>query len=250
MSIIKVGTCGWGYLPRELIERLNLTEVKGTKLAKYAKIFEVVEINSTFYKLPREKTAEKWYKEAKNIRKDFEFTLKVNKVITHQDRFKSEVSWEVFKQVEKIAKILNVKILLFQTSASFKPTKENLENIKNFFSNINNFEIAWEFRGKEWLKAKEKVKKIIEDLNIIHVTDPFNFLPFTFREIVYFRLHGSPPGEKMYYYKYSDKDLIWLMETIEKISKSNENIQQIYTMFNNVWMYEDALRFKELIRKC
>ncbi|MEM2991420.1 MAG: DUF72 domain-containing protein, partial [Halobacteria archaeon] len=66
--------------------------------------------------------------------------------------------------------------------------------------------------------------------------------PFHLKQTLYFRLHGSPPGKKMYSYRYSDSDLRLLHQKI----KSYEDRGEIYCMFNNIAMWDDALRFKEL----
>ena len=62
---ILVGCCGFN--------------VKGGQSAYYAR-FRLVELQSTFYKLPKLTTVEKWRREALS---DFEFTMKAWQAITH-----------------------------------------------------------------------------------------------------------------------------------------------------------------------
>jgi uncharacterized protein YecE (DUF72 family) len=57
--------------------------------AEYYRRFPVVEIQQTFYDLPRIQTAERWRREAlirrsRNGRADFEFTMKAWQLITHE----------------------------------------------------------------------------------------------------------------------------------------------------------------------
>ncbi len=63
MLRVKVGCCGFPG---------------GMK--KYFSQFRLVEVQQTFYKMPRLKTAQKWRQEAPS---DFEFTLKAWQLITH-----------------------------------------------------------------------------------------------------------------------------------------------------------------------
>ena len=225
---IKVGCCGFPV---------------GMK--KYFETFEVVEVQKTFYKPPSPKTAEKWRKEAPE---DFEFTVKAWQVITHPPTsptykkagieakncgfFKptDEVfrAWEVTKEV---AEILKVKFVLFQTPKSFRDTDENMQNMREFFKSIErDFTFGFEPRG--W--REEKIKRICEELDLVHVVDPF-VSEQLYGEICYFRLHGFD-----YKHKYTDEELMELQNLLNK---------DCYVMFNNVHMFDDALRFKQLVEK-
>jgi len=231
-------------------------------IEQYFKIFSITEVQRTFYKPPGEETLKKWREKAP---KDFEFTVKAWQLITHNpssptykkaginipDEKKnlygyfnptSEVldAWET---TSTICKILGVKICLFQCPASFTPSKENIKNMKAFFSTINRSDLlfVWEPRGKNW--TAPLVKGLCEELDITHVVDPFASNPtYLARDTAYLRLHGSPPGKKMYQYKYSDIDLHRLRDVLQAI-----NAKQCYLLFNNISMKEDALRFQKLL---
>jgi Uncharacterized conserved protein len=58
---------------------------------------------------------------------------------------------------------------------------------------------------------------------------------------VYFRLHGSPPGKRMYRYTYTEEDL-------KRLHEKCMDFSQICVLFNNYTMYEDALRFMKMIQ--
>jgi uncharacterized protein YecE (DUF72 family) len=107
--------------------------------------------------------------------------------------------------------------------------------MKNFFKKIKrkDYVFCWEPRGN-W--EDKLVKEICQDLDLVHCVDPFK-KNSVFGKINYFRLHGITG----YSYRYTEKDLKTLKEMINKIQKPT------YVMFNNVYMYEDALNFKKLI---
>ena len=233
--MLKIGCCGFA---------------QGKK--NYFKNFSVVEIQQTFYQPPEEKTALKWKKESPL---DFEYTLKAWQLITHpassptyrklKIKVKNEKNYGFFKPTEevffaweetsKIADILKAKIIVFQCPASFTQEKENIKNMEKFFKKIKrkDYIFCWEVRGN-W--SDELVKEVCKDLDLVHCVDPFKNKP-TFGKINYFRLHGITG----YSYRYTEKDLKTLKEMINKIQKPT------YVMFNNVYMYEDALNFKKLI---
>jgi|Deesub1362B_J571_1020462.scaffolds.fasta_scaffold00041_103 uncharacterized protein YecE (DUF72 family) len=229
---MKVGCCGWnGFKGRK--EGMSV-------LQSYAEVFEIVEVNSTFYKLPRISTCEKWRREVDEVNEEFEFTVKANKAITHEDRFSSTRSIEIFEEMRKICEALRSKILLLQTPPSFRATEESIRNFREFLkmTERNGLKIAVELRHKSW--DDEILKPLLEEFSLIHCVDPFSRDPLM-GEPAYFRLHGSPPGEKMYRYRYTDYDLQFLKKKIEEYKNS-------YTFFNNIFMYEDAKRFLELVR--
>ncbi|MEM1658825.1 MAG: DUF72 domain-containing protein [Candidatus Jordarchaeales archaeon] len=225
---------------------------------RYVKEFKLTEVQKTFYKPPSPETLKSWRALAPS---DFEFTVKAWQVITHPPtsptykkaglKFdpKSEVGFfkptrDVFEAWEKTREscsILEAKVCVFQTPPSFKESQENINNMKEFFSSINSkgITLAWEPRG--W--NAETVRSLCVELGLIHVTDPFASMPSLEREISYFRLHGSPPGEKLYNYRYTKDDLNQLAEKLKLLRG------RVYVLFNNIWMRDDASAFMEVLKE-
>ncbi|HDJ29446.1 MAG TPA: DUF72 domain-containing protein, partial [Candidatus Acetothermia bacterium] len=124
---IHIGCCGWNYLrPEDVGEDRNWKQRYPHKLALYAAYFDLVEVNSTFYRLPQVKTAARWFELARAVNSRFEFTVKANQEITHRDRFASERSLAAYERTAAIADALDAKVILFQTPRSFHPTEENI----------------------------------------------------------------------------------------------------------------------------
>ena len=236
-------------------------------MKSYFSEFHVIEIQRTFYKIPRDSTLEKWRQQAP---KDFEFTVKATQLITHSPTSPTyrkaklvipselygkygffrptEQVFNAWKSNRDVCKILNAKICVFQTPKSFKPTDENIENIKTFFRRIDRatLSLGWEPRGNAW--TPELVKEICKSLNLIHVTDPFKQLPtYISNNIAYLRLHGSPPGSRMYSYNYTRKDFADLVNKLNEIKNIFKNVERIYIMFNNIYMRENSKQFLEFL---
>jgi uncharacterized protein YecE (DUF72 family) len=233
---------------------------------KYYRNFDVVEIQQTFYQPPLERTVLKWREEAPE---DFEFTLKAWQLITHEPssptyrRLKSKIPeakkknygffkptdkvWEAWEKTEKIARILKSRIILFQCPPSFEPNSENKRNLEEFFKTIirKNYLLVWEARGR-W-KAKE-ISGVCKKLDLLPCVDPFKNISFP-GEIGYFRLHGKTG----YRYKYTDSDLEELAKIVRSplrrtLPRVKNGYNLVYFMFNNVFMFDDALRFQKIIR--
>ncbi len=221
--------------------------------AEYFQKYDAIELQQTFYKPPQPSTAERWREQAPE---DFTFTMKAWQVITHpassptyrkakielDDAAKSRVGFfrptdevlDAWHKTREIADIVQAKFVVFQCPASFKPTDENVENLREFFRAIGPqpFDMGWEPRG-QW--PEDVVRELCEELGLVHVVDPFSAQPLA-GDVTYFRLHGIGG----YRYRYTDEDLRRLLDMCP-------GGRTVYVMFNNVYMGEDALRFMELL---
>ena len=225
--MIKIGCCGYPV-----------------SMKRYYEKFSLVELNTTFYQYPRISTVEGWRAKAPE---NFEFTVKAHQDISHKFKLKPEKEClEAFQKMKEICGILRAKILLIQTPASFRPDK--LEDAKEFFSRIprGDLTIVWETRGPAWEteEARQELAKMLKELDVPHVVDPFKTLPVYVGKTAYFRLHGL--GKRLYYYQYSDEELKKLFEIVKDYGEKTE---EVYVLFNNLSMFDDAIRFKHYIEK-
>ncbi|MFQ6096276.1 MAG: DUF72 domain-containing protein [Armatimonadota bacterium] len=233
---VKVGCCGFAL-----------------RQAEYFATFPVIEVQQTFYKPPREATAQRW-REAAPL--DFEFTLKAWQLITHEPtsptyrkarlripdeerglygsfRPTDEVlaAWEATRG---IAQILRARVVVFQCPARFTPTDEHVGDLRRFFQRIERggLALAWEPRGA-WDAGL--VRGLCEDLDLVHCVDPFQVEPVAGR-LRYFRLHGIGG----YRHKYDDDELRQLKRWCARPGPT-------YCLFNNVAMAEDARRMMAVL---
>ena len=209
-------------------------------MKKYQQNFNLVELNTTFYRYPKPKTLTKW---RQNAPKNFEFTVKAHQDITHKHKL-TQPSIPAFNQMKQICEALNAHILLLQTPPSFTPDK--LETAQNFFKNIDreNLVLAWETRGPKWNTpvTRKKLAKTLQKLNITHITDPLKTTPTHTNNTAYFRLHGL--AQKMYYYQYTDEELKKLHNLVKPLATE----KQVYILFNNLTMLQDSLRLKHYLK--
>ena len=213
-------------------------------MKKYFENFSLVELNTTFYQYPRISTVEGWRAKAPE---NFEFTVKAHQDISHKFKLKSEKEClEAFEKMKEICNILKAKILLVQTPASLRP--DRLEDAKEFFSKIprEDLIVVWETRGPAWdeEEARQRLAELLEKLDIPHVVDPFKNTPVYVGKTAYFRLHGL--GERLYYYQYSNDELKRLFNIAREYETKAE---EVYVLFNNLSMFDDAVRFKHYIEK-
>ena len=244
---IYVGTCGFSRSRRLVFSNLD-----------------AVEIQQTFYDPPPPDRLARLRREAPD---GFTFTVKAWMLVTHRynkmlwkrlhrkvpgDRSKygffqdtGEVWWAWSKTLEA-AKALRARIIVLQSPASFRPTMENIKRIERFLSRAprEGMDLAWEPRG-EWWDLREELARMSRVYEVIIVGD---FLRGRVTPCVvgkaYARLHGLGGKEANYRYKYTNNDLAMLKDIVNNIDCS-----EIYIMFNNIYSYDDALRFKSLLEK-
>ncbi len=233
-------------------------------LKRYSEEFKVTEINSTFYRIPKTETVQRW---RQTVPDNFIFTVKCHQAITHPitsptwkrsgikdfKELKDKVGFlnptqevlEYWRRTVEVCKILKSPLCVIQLPVSFKENEKNIGNIKKFFSKIERegLDIALELRG--W--SRETFRQVCEEFDLISCVDPLREEPLHFskRKIGYYRLHGSYEGDRINYrYKYTIEDFNNLKSMIEKY-----DCNIVYVMFNNVYMREDARKFMELLSR-
>jgi uncharacterized protein YecE (DUF72 family) len=112
----------------------------------YSKRLNTVEINNTFYRMPKESVLESW---AEQVSGDFVFTLKAPQVITHlkQLRNVSEETKYLFRTVSVLDRRLGP--VLFQFPKSFRKDRPLLEDFLALI--FGDMACAFEFRSPSWL---------------------------------------------------------------------------------------------------
>ncbi len=139
-----VGTSGYSY-----------KEWKGTFYAKdlpdkqmlrfYGERFRSVEINNTFYRMPKESVLEAW---AAEVPADFKFVLKASQRITHMQRLKN--ADDSVSYLLKVAGVLRERLgpLLFQLPPNLK---KDLPRLREFLTLLpSERHSAFEFRHESW----------------------------------------------------------------------------------------------------
>lgn len=244
LPTLHIGCCGWSYL-REQEFTQSYRQQPASKLQAYAQLFDTVEINSTFYRIPRLTTAQKWRREASAVNPHFEFTVKVYQGITHLHRF-GKASRSQFNRVKTVAKVLQTNLVLFQSPASFKPSSQNIKKLNTFFSSVerDGLIFVWEPRG-QWYEDEGVIAEVCEDNDLIHCVDPFRNEPLAFgrEKIAYFRVHGFGKPS-MYNYDFSPLELKSLGAMIDSLPKS---LGAIYVLFNNANCYHNGLDFAGMV---
>jgi uncharacterized protein YecE (DUF72 family) len=219
-----IGTGGWAYFQVPNVH----------PLVAYSRAFNFVEVNSTFYEIPNLKRVESW---RRMVPSDFEFSVRCNKELTHNLRFRSvPKTYEILERMVTICRVLKAELLHFQTPPSFQPNKPNEKIISDFFSilNLGKIRPVLEIRNKDrldssWIEA-------LRELDIIHSVDLLNGeVPAYKSDILYTRLFGKGFHN---IYQPLDNEL----REVDRVASQGYHKKAVITMHSNR-MFKDAARF-------
>ena len=143
--MIHVGTSGWQYRDwRGLLYPEGLPQDRW--LERYAQEFSVVEVNSSFYRLPELATFRRWRERAPS---GFTFVVKASRYLTHIKRLRdAEDGVRLFRErIEGLGGKLGP--VLFQLPPRFPV---DVPRFRAFLGLIPaDLHAAWEFRDPSWL---------------------------------------------------------------------------------------------------
>jgi uncharacterized protein YecE (DUF72 family) len=142
---IHVGTSGYSY--KEWKGKFYPEKISPKEMLRfYSGRLNTVEINNTFYHMPRESVLTSW---AEQVPGDFVFALKAPQVITHLKRLRN-----VFEETDYLFRTLSVldrKLgpVLFQFPKSFRADRPALQDFLGLIPVGTT--CAFEFRSPSWL---------------------------------------------------------------------------------------------------
>lgn len=235
-----IGTSGYSY--GHWKGTFYPDNMKGEQMLPfYASKFSSVEINSTFYHMPRSATVEKWLDCSPD---DFVFSLKAPKTITHIKRL-SDVE-EVVNRFYEAASVLAHKlgVVLYQLPPSLKKDLTLLEGFLKLLDRKPGKK-AVELRHVSWVG--DDVFELLKQHNVAFVVshgDNYPLVTTPTADFMYVRLHGYP---ELYRSSYSVDEL----QTWANLIRTwLEQDKMVYVYFNNDaegHAVKNALALKSLI---
>jgi len=251
MSRLFIGTSGWSYPHWQgIFYPKGLSQ--GRWLEHYAKFFNCVELNVTFYRLITKKTFQNWHERTP---KEFYFVAKGSRFITHIKRLKG-IKESLGFFIDGISG-LKEKLLaiLWQLPPSFK---KDLKRLEAFLRLLKKTDIrqAFEFRHSSWFD--EDLYNLLKKYNLCLSIAHSSSFPCPVRtpvsngacikeitsDFIYLRFHG---GGSLYSSNYSGQDLREWAE----FTKNYKN-KDIFAFFNNDasgYAVKNALKFKDFLEE-
>jgi uncharacterized protein YecE (DUF72 family) len=239
---IFIGTSGYSYqhwkgifYPKDLKENRWLEH--------YARYFQTVELNVTFYRLPRASVFSGWYK---RVPKNFRFAVKGSRFITHLKHLKDCAGplGIFFSRVKRLKE--KVGVVLWQLPPAFKKDTKRLNSFLRSLRKYKKTRHVFEFRNETWY-CKE-VFASLKDQNISLCSadwPPFSKSVAVTADFAYIRRHGQ--GAKLYSGRYSKPRL---KRDARGIRKHLKEKRDVYVYFNNDsrgYAVQNALELKGML---
>jgi uncharacterized protein YecE (DUF72 family) len=187
--MIMMGTSGFSY--DDWIGPVYPEDLPKWKwLPFYTSLFDTVELNVTYYRLPSLKIAKGWVERSPD---HFRFSVKAHRSLTHERKkpdFKAYIdSLAPLVESEKLA------CVLAQFPHSFHPTPANREYLINLHENLSELPVVVEFRDSAWVTDETFNQLETLGMGYCCVDEPQlkGLMPptiFTSGPVAYVRFHG------------------------------------------------------------
>lgn len=239
MAAFRVGTSGWVYPHwRGVFYPLQLPQRRW--LGHYARHFDTVEINASFYRLPSEEAFDAWREQAPA---GFLYAVKANRYLTHVKRLKeaAEPLGRFLARARRLGPHLGP--VLWQLPPRWRP---NLERLASFVALLpGDVTHVFEFRDPRWFV--EPVRQVLERHRLTFCIFDMPGLEcpaWITSQVVYLRFHGSGT---LYGGRYGAQGLApW----VERIARWLDQGLTVFAYFNNDAFgnaVEDARTLREMV---
>jgi uncharacterized protein YecE (DUF72 family) len=240
---VRVGCSGWNYAHWRNGVFYPPRLAAGRWLEYYAERFDTVEVNSTFYRLPREEAVAHWVQQTPP---GFTFTVKASRYLTHVRRLRDVgPGFETFlERIEPLARSPKLGPILWQLPPNFRRDDDRLAGALAVLP--RELRHCFEFRHASWfveetyaLLREHGVALVIADRPEVHAFQSLELTaPWTL-----VRFHAGTRGRRG---NYSETELEEWAARLRQWRRDHE----VFAYFNNDWegfAPRNASRMNELL---
>jgi uncharacterized protein YecE (DUF72 family) len=238
---VRVGCSGWNY--KSWREPVYGGRPPSKWLALYAEMFDTVEVNSTFYRLPTRAAVERWAAESPA---GFIFTIKGSRFLTHYTRLtRMADGWDkLWERIEPLGEAGKLGPILWQLPERFTRDDERLAEALRELPRVGH---CFEFRHPSWFC--EPVYDLLERNGAalaigLMPSRPFQEIRLTATWTL-IRFHYGARGRRG---NYSDSELAEWADAIRGLRRR----ARVFAYFNNHWeafAVRNALKLRRLIEE-
>jgi uncharacterized protein YecE (DUF72 family) len=225
VSELRIGCSGWNYA--DWREFLYKGVPQRAWLERYAELFDTVEVNTTFYRLPLRSSVARWVEQTPP---SFLFSVKASRYLTHIRRL-ADVRPGLERFYDRLEPLMSSSKLgpvLWQLPAGFRRDDERLASA---LAHLRRGRHCFEFRHPSWFTAE--VYELLRSHGIALVIGDHPQRPFQTHELTagwtFIRFHYGSRGRKG---NYSKRELEEWARRIEFWGREAD----VFGYFNNDWM--------------
>ncbi len=254
---VYIGIAGWSYPDWQGIV---YTDPKTDQLEFVSGFVDCIEINSTFYRPPFERTTKSWLQRTAR-RPDFFFTAKLHQSFTHEGKIDTVVVRQFHQGFGPFLEAGKLKHLLIQFRYDFADKPVNREHLAGIVRHFRDaFSLVVEVRHKSWEKPEAlafmaELGVTVTNLDYPTSSQSFNVQHCTVGRHGYFRMHGrnaekwfSKAGrDETYNYFYSERELATIKERLDSLGKAFESLTVIANNHYRGAELANAIELKVLV---
>jgi uncharacterized protein YecE (DUF72 family) len=225
VTVIRIGCSGWSYAHwRDLVYPAGLAQ--GRRLEHYATQFDTVEVNATFYRLPRRDSVARWVEQTPP---GFLFAVKASRYLTHVRRLLEleEGLRRLYACIEPLSAAGRLGPVLWQLPETFHRDDERLAGALALLPEGRH---AFEFRHASWFDPT--VYGLLREHGAALVVGDHPGRPFQTHELTagwtYVRFHHGSRGRRG---NYSETEL----DRWARRLRAWRRRADVYAYFNNDW---------------
>ena len=248
-ATVRIGTCSWA--DEGLVKHWYPRGVSSAdaRLRYYAEHFDVVEVDSPFYRLPAPEVAAKW---AERTPPDFVFHVKAGKSMTGHEGAELEPAFREFREaLEPLEASGKMRGVLLQYHPRVKKSPEALQELAQVPALLDPLVPLIEFRHRSWVTEEElpDTLRFLErhGLAFVSVDSPptraTNVVPTiaaVTHPVAYVRFHGrnwrtwnirdAKSSAERFDHMYTDEEL---REWVEPLGRLANESEEVYALMNN-----------------
>jgi len=223
-GVIRIGCSGWAY--GDWRKPVYEGAPASSWLARYAELFDTVEVNATFYRLPRVDSVARWGSETPD---GFVFAVKASRYLTHVKRLRDIADGMKLldDRIEPLERAGKLGPVLWQLPGNFRRDDERLAEA---LARLPRGRHCFEFRHESWFVPE--VYELLRSAGAALVIGDDPRRPFQTHELTaewtYLRFHHGSRGRRG---NYSESELEEWARRIEGWRREFD----VYAYFNNDW---------------
>lgn len=242
------------------------------RLRFYAEHFPLVEVNSTFYRVPETASVRRWCEETPP---GFLFNIKIHRLLSRHStkpellppqlrpkaviekgrvqltsRIEKAVAKEILKGLEPLRRCGKLGALLLQTSPAFRPKYHQLSELDSMLEYFDGERLAIELRNRDWVQPAHltETKKFFTSRKLAFCMvdapdDPhFTVMPgidlVTSSRLAYIRAHGRNAGGYVRGRTVAERfDYVYsdaeLKEIASRAEAASRKAKEVHVIYNN-----------------
>jgi uncharacterized protein YecE (DUF72 family) len=222
---VRIGCSGWNYPHwRGIVYSNGL--LQSHWLEHYATLFDTVEVNSTFYRLPKRDAVARWVEQTPD---EFVFAVKASRYLTHVRRLRDlgPGADRFYERIEPLVRSPKMGPVLWQLPGNFRRDDDRLASA---LGQLPPGRHCFEFRHASWFATE--VYELLRSRGVALVIGDHPERPFQSDELTadwtFVRFHHGHRGRRG---NYSESELEEWAVRIERWRRRAD----VYAYFNNDW---------------